>query len=525
MFNLTGQTLGKYRLVEPLGQGGMAQVYKAYQPDLDRHVAIKVLHPHLTADEEFGARFRREAQAIAALEHPNIVRVYDFHTSDSLAFLVMECLEGQELQERLRTLSQRGERLPLDEVERIVCALADALDYAHQRGVVHRDLKASNIVLTPSGRPVLTDFGIARMIDATAITAGTGGTLGTPAYMSPEQARGEAGDARSDVYSLGVLLYVLCTGRLPFDAPTPYAIMLKHITEPLPPPRTAQPDLAPAVEGVITRALAKDPDERFQTAGELGRALAEAMQARDAAPLHQRAGPVPPSRQRLARPVGLVALLLLASLVLYVLTNTLGTERVLGWIAPQSLAAGRNTLVFHGPGVVEDTWLDPDSPDEAWLSADTAHLQGPNKPDRILFGFNLTRLPPEAVVISATLTLHVEPYRTERLPSKISAHRMMVPWRPSTATYKSPWSTPGLAPDDDYERAPLGVTEMPERGWVTIDVTTAVSIWQTRGRSGGGLVVMLTPDSHPQSHYWVYMSEQMDPIDRPTLRVTYEVNR
>ena len=185
--DLTGTTLGKYRLVEKLGQGGMAQVYKAYQPDLERYVAAKVLHPHLTGDEEFAARFRHEAKAIAALEHPNIVRVYDFDTDDGrVAFLVMEYLSGTSLKARLRDLNLLHAQMEFAEAARIIAALADALDYGHRRGVIHRDVKPSNVILTSEGRPVLTDFGIARILDATVIT-GSSGTVGTPAYMSPEQ--------------------------------------------------------------------------------------------------------------------------------------------------------------------------------------------------------------------------------------------------------------------------------------------------------------------------------------------------
>ncbi len=520
--DLSGTTFGKYRLVEKLGQGGMAQVYRAYQPDLERFVAVKLLHPYLTADQEFTARFRREAQAIATLEHPHIVRVYDFDTSDHGAFLVMECLDGQGLDERLRTLSQSGERMPLDQVVALVGALADALDFAHSRGIVHRDVKPANVLLTAGGRPVLTDFGIARSMEATAVTT-SGEMLGTPAYMSPEQGRGQAGDARSDIYALGVLAYQLCTGRLPFEADTPYAVILKHITEPLTPPRSLRPDLPPGVETVIVKVLAKNPDERFQTAGELAGALRGAV-AEGAAPSHRRVTNVLVPF-KIARPAVIVALLVAAVLVLLLVTRPMRVERLLSQIAPGLAAAERNTLVFYGPGIVEDTWLDPDSPDEAWFAADTVHLQGPAKPDRILLAFMLTRLPPESTVVSATLTLRAERYGSEPRAAKISVHRVLTPWRATAATYNSPWSTPGLAPDRDYEQTPLDVQAMPAAGWVALDVTRAVSTWQSRGRIGGGLVVMLTPDSDPLSHYWVSMSEQTDPANCPTLRVRYEVNR
>ena len=516
MFNLTGKTLGKYRLVEKLGQGGMAQVYKAYQPDLDRYVAIKILHPHLTGDEDFAERFRREARAVAALEHPHIVRVYDFDADEGVAFLVMEHLEGVSLKSHLHDLDCREERMDLEEVVRIVGALADALDHAHRQGVIHRDLKPSNVLITASGRPVLTDFGIARMVDATVVTE-SGGTLGTPAYMSPEQGRGEPGDARSDIYALGILLYQLCTGRVPFDADTPYAIILKHITAPLPPPRSICPELPESVERVILKALAKDPDDRFQSAGEMGRALRAAIEAPQVA--------LPPPRRRVTlRSMVLVIAAIAAGLALLLLTRPWRAQRFLACLTPTPIPeAGRATLVVEGPGVVDDTWLNPDLPDEVWHEADLVHLQGPLTPDRILLRFDLAGLPEGATVVSATLTLRVELWGEQSLPGAAVVYRVLTPWEQDTATYETPWSVPGLAAGVDYDPTPLDVVPVPDVGHLTFDVSRALIFWQEQDQPNHGLVVMMSEDSHNQVHHWVYMSEQPNPADRPTLRVTYEV--
>ncbi len=540
MFNLTGKTLGKYRLIEKLGQGGMAQVYKAYQPDLDRYVAIKVLHPHLTGDEDFAARFRREARAVAALQHPHIVRVYDFDTDEGLAFLVMEYLEGINLRERLRDLNCHGELMDLEEVGRIVGALADALDHAHRQGLVHRDLKPSNVIITADGRPVLTDFGIARMVDATVITE-SGGTLGTPAYMSPEQCRGEPGDARSDVYSLGVLLYRLCTGRVPFDADTPYAIILKHITAPLPPPRSIRPELPEAVERVILKALAKDPGDRYQTAGEMGRALRVALEAPPATPPPSRHRVIlrgaldaanewfqtvlPTSRRRgLLRTAALIAATSVMCLLLLLATRPFRIRRFLAHLTPPPAPeTGRATLILAGPDVVADTWLNPDLPDETWHETDLVHLQGPLTPDRLLFRFDLADLPVDATVISATLTLRVELWGDQSFPGAAVVYRVLTPWEPAMATYNEPWSAPGLVAGVDYDPTPLDVAPVPDAGHLTFDVGRALVSWHERGEPNYGLVVMMSEDSHNQAHHWVYMSEQPDPADRPTLRIAYEV--
>ncbi len=536
MFNLVGKTLGKYRLVEKLGQGGMAQVYKAYQPDLDRYVAIKILHPHLTGDEDFVARFRREARAVAALEHPHIVRVYDFDADEGVAFLVMEHLAGASLKSHLHDLDCREERMDLEEVGRIVGTLADALDHAHRQGVVHRDLKPSNVLITTNGRPVLTDFGIARMVDTATITE-SGGTLGTPAYMSPEQCRGEPGDARSDIYALGVLLYRFCVGRVPFDADTPYAIILKHITAPLPSPRSMRPDLSEAIERVILKALAKNPDDRFQTAGDMGRALRAALESSAPSPLRrstlrraldaagswfQAVWPSPQLR-RVLKPIAMIAATIVICLLLLLATRPFRIRRFLTRLTPTVISeTGQATLSITGPDVVDDVWLNPDLPDEVWHEADLVHLQGPLTPDRLLLHFDLTGLPEDAAIVSATFKLQAELWGEQSLPVAAVVYRVLTPWDPTTATYNTPWSSPGLAAGVDYDFTPLDVVPVPDVGQLTFDVSRALMFWQEQGQPNYGLVVMMSEDSHNQAHHWVYMSEQPDPADWPTLRIVYE---
>ena len=283
MEDLAGKMLGNYRVVERIGRGGMAAVYKAYQPALERHVAIKVIHQQLTADDaQFLKRFQREARAVATLRHPNIVQVFDFGTQDDVSYMVMEYLEGHTLKAELNALAGRGETMPLAEVARIFEAVADALDYAHRQGMVHRDIKPANVMLTTKGEVILTDFGIARIVGGTQYTA-TGAVVGTPAYLSPEQGQGERGDERSDIYALGVVLYEMVTGKVPFDADTPLAVIFKHISDPLPPPRQFNPGIPAALEQVILKAMAKSPDDRYQTVGGMMLAVSEALVAPDAA--------------------------------------------------------------------------------------------------------------------------------------------------------------------------------------------------------------------------------------------------
>ncbi len=279
MADLTGQTLGKYQIIDRLGRGGMADVYKGYQPGLDRYVAVKVMHTHLSEDPDFITRFRREAKSVAELRHPNIVQVFDFDVQGDVYYMVMEYIEGGEtLKQRLQKLAEQSQRLPIEQTIDIVIKLADALAYAHDKGMIHRDIKPANVLLPSLDRPVLSDFGIARLVGETGLTA-SGAMIGTPAYMSPEQGRGERGDARSDIYALGIVFYEMLTGKPPYDADTPYAIILKHINDPLTPPHTFISPMPEAVERIVLKCLAKDPNARFASMAELREALRGAQNA------------------------------------------------------------------------------------------------------------------------------------------------------------------------------------------------------------------------------------------------------
>jgi WD40 repeat protein len=262
---------GRYEIVDFLGSGGMADVFKGKHLQLNRFVALKLMHSFLAEDEQFRARFEREAQAVAQLRHPNIVQVYDFDLSpeDRLYYMVMEYIEGPTLRKCIDELTGRGKRIPLDEALRIITGVGKALAYAHKRDMIHRDVKPANVMIGADGRVVLTDFGIVKMAGGGSTLTASGGMLGTPAYMAPEQALGEPGDERADIYSLGVILYQLCTGRPPFEANTPLAIILKHVNDPLPNPRNLNPDLPEGVEKIIFRAMAKDPNVRYQDAQEM----------------------------------------------------------------------------------------------------------------------------------------------------------------------------------------------------------------------------------------------------------------
>jgi serine/threonine protein kinase len=275
--SLEGQTLGKYRILEPLGRGGMAQVYKAYHPNLDRYVAVKVLRSDLVEESEFLSRFRREARAVAALRHPNIVQVYDFDVQNDFYYMVMELLEGDTLKSYLNVFRTQAERMPLGDLSRILDDVLAGLSYAHTEGVIHRDIKPANIMLTKHGQAVLTDFGIAQILGGTQYTI-SGALMGTLSYMAPEQGLDGKCDVRSDIYSLGIAYYEMLTGSVPFDADTPLAILMKHLNDPLPLPRVFDQSIPESFERIALKALAKNPADRYQTATEMSVAIDTAAQ-------------------------------------------------------------------------------------------------------------------------------------------------------------------------------------------------------------------------------------------------------
>ena len=276
MAELIGRSLGKYRIVARLGQGGMAEVYKAYQPGLDRYVAIKVLHPHLAQDREFVSRFEREARSVSRLRHQHILQVFDFDSENDQHYMVMELVNGPNLGDEFAYRQRVGQTYSLSEIGRLLIALCQGTAYAHQQGMIHRDIKPSNLMFTEDGQLLIVDFGIARILGNTQYTV-TGALIGSPAYMSPEQGQSGHADARSDIYSIGIVLYELVTGRPPYKGDTPMATILKHITETLPLPTAIQPDLPSNIEWLILKALSKKPEERFQTGLEMATAVRRAF--------------------------------------------------------------------------------------------------------------------------------------------------------------------------------------------------------------------------------------------------------
>ena len=272
-----GKTIGRVRIEKYLARGGMAEVYLGSHLTLERPVAVKVLHSYIEENPDLMARFQREARVVAGLRHPNIIQIFDFDTVDGHPYIVMEYLSGPTLATYLRNLHEHNQRIPTHQVARLLKALTSALDYAHELGVVHRDIKPGNILLhSKSGQvdpvapltrdidAILTDFGLVRITTSATQTA-TGQISGTPAYMAPEQARGDKTDHRTDIYSLGVVLYELLAGRVPFESDSTLSIIYKHINEP--PPHIA--GISPAVQNVIDRALVKDPDGRYQSSRDM----------------------------------------------------------------------------------------------------------------------------------------------------------------------------------------------------------------------------------------------------------------
>jgi serine/threonine protein kinase len=333
--------IASYTLLEPIGHGGMAVVYRARQDSLERTVAVKILSENLAASPEFMERFRREARTAANLRHPNVITVFDFGQDErGVPYLVLEYIEGPTLAD-LMDGGLDDKRIPdlLDQI-------AAGLDYAHARGVIHRDIKPGNVLMTDDGRAVLADFGLAWLLEGAHLTL-TGGVIGTPEYMAPEQAGGEPIDHRADVYSLGVVLYEMLVGERPFVAETPIAVLLQHLQDVPPSVLEARPDLPLAVGGVVAKALAKAPGERYLSAGALARAFREAFTGAAAVATERPAVTVPREPSTPSGPTALTASVWNAA-------GLAGLPPVGGNVTP----SGTWTFDARTPSGEQDGWLD-----------------------------------------------------------------------------------------------------------------------------------------------------------------------
>ena len=271
MPGLTGKTLDHYRLIEQIGQGGMATIYRAQDTQTLQDVAVKVLSPTISQDKRFVRRFRREAGLVVRMKHPRIVPVLDYGEAEGMVYLVMPFIAGKNLNEHIRQ-----HRLSTTNLLRWANDIAEALHYAHTKGIIHRDIKPSNVIINTAGDALLTDFGLAKMADQSSTLTGSM-LMGTPAYISPEQGRGQDLDHRSDQYAFGIMLYQLLTGSLPFDGDNPMSIILKHLQEPVPRLRTLNQHIPQTVENIIIKSLAKEPQDRFESVKQLNRLFQAAM--------------------------------------------------------------------------------------------------------------------------------------------------------------------------------------------------------------------------------------------------------
>ncbi len=285
--NWIGRTLsGRYRIEALLGQGGMSAVYKAIDPNLKRVVAVKLIHPHLSADPSFIQRFESEAAAVASLRHPNIVQVFDFNADSGVLYMVLEFIPGETLHDRLKRLAENQRSLTLAEAFKFALNISEAMAYAHRRGMIHRDIKPANIMLDVQGQAILMDFGIVKIMGGESHTS-TGAVVGTASYMPPETIRGETADPRSDIYSLGVTLFEMLSGRPPFVADSAMTLMMMHLNDPVPDVRNFRPDIPAEVVILLEKCLAKNREDRFQSAEELSASLKRVIALTESQPTAQ----------------------------------------------------------------------------------------------------------------------------------------------------------------------------------------------------------------------------------------------
>ncbi len=298
---------GRYKIEALLGQGGMSSVYKAYDPNLMRAVAIKLIHPHLSSDDDFIRRFKNEAASVAAFRHPNIVQVYDFNIDGDVYYMVLEYIAGETLQDRLNGLKKNNAKIPIEQAARITIDICNALSYAHKRNAIHRDIKPANIMLDPQGQAILMDFGIVKIVGASVHTA-TGAVVGTARYMSPDVIRGESVDERSDLYSLGVTLFEMVSGEPPFDADSTISLLMRHMNDPVPDIMTLRSDVPPELSRIILKSMEKKREDRYRSAVEMAADLQELLLTLEPAPVSQpfiphQPAPPPPAEQVREQPV------------------------------------------------------------------------------------------------------------------------------------------------------------------------------------------------------------------------------
>jgi hypothetical protein len=273
---------GRYKISALLGKGGMSAVYKAHDPNLNRVVAIKLIHSHLSTDPNFIHRFKKEAAAVAAFRHPNIVQVYDFSVDGDVYYMVLEFIPGETLQDRLKELKKSNSRMPIEQAIRTVIDICAAMGYAHRNGMIHRDIKPANIMLDAQGQAILMDFGIVKIVDDETYTA-TGAVVGTARYMSPEVIRSETPDERSDIYSLGVTFFEMLSGSPPFNAESAMSLLMRHLNDPVPDLRNLRQNIPEEVVAIINKSLEKDRQKRFRSADEMAADLRRLLVQRESA--------------------------------------------------------------------------------------------------------------------------------------------------------------------------------------------------------------------------------------------------